>query len=279
MKQGDDVYVLNRNTRKQPEGATLIEADRYQLGDILKSYKFDAVIDVNSYTGEEITLLLDALPSVTNYVFISTSAVYPNDAKQPFEETLQMGHNAYAQVYGSNKMDAERILNERMPHAYILRPAYIYGPYNDLYREAFVFDCARNKRPFYIPEKGEMTLQFIHVRDLCRLVDQLLIQQPEDKIYNVGNQQLISVRDWVSLCYEVVDEELSIIEVDKKINPLQYFSFNDYQYEVAVHRQTKLIGETIDLKEGLVESWQWYQENEDLVTKQDYQKFIDETLK
>ena len=43
---GDEVYVLNRNTKKQPENTTLIEADRMQLGDKLKDYRFDVVLDI-----------------------------------------------------------------------------------------------------------------------------------------------------------------------------------------------------------------------------------------
>ncbi len=36
VKKGEDVYVLNRNSRKQPEGVKLIEADRHQLFLILR---------------------------------------------------------------------------------------------------------------------------------------------------------------------------------------------------------------------------------------------------
>ena len=38
VAKGDDVYVINRNTRKQSKGVTLLEADRHRLGDLLRSY-------------------------------------------------------------------------------------------------------------------------------------------------------------------------------------------------------------------------------------------------
>ena len=41
VKKGDNVYVLNRNSRPQSKGVTLIEADRNALGNILKNYNFD----------------------------------------------------------------------------------------------------------------------------------------------------------------------------------------------------------------------------------------------
>jgi dTDP-D-glucose 4,6-dehydratase len=40
----------------------------------------------------------------------------------------------------------------------------------------------------------------------------------------------------------------------------------------------EMIKTTIDFKEGLKESWAWYQNNENLVNKRDYQLFIDENL-
>jgi len=45
VAKGNDVYVLNRNTRKQAKGVTLIKADRHNLGEILHPYEFVVVID------------------------------------------------------------------------------------------------------------------------------------------------------------------------------------------------------------------------------------------
>lgn len=50
--------------------------------------------------------------------------------------------NKYWGEYGIGKIEAERGLLARVPAAYILRPPYLYGPMNNVYREAFVFDCS-----------------------------------------------------------------------------------------------------------------------------------------
>ncbi|MEG0286437.1 MAG: NAD-dependent epimerase/dehydratase family protein [Vagococcus sp.] len=278
VAKGEEVYVLNRNNKKQSEGVILIEGDRYNLGDILADYSFDVVVDANAYTAEEINLLLEALPSVKDYVFISTSAVYPEDLEQPFKEEQKVGENAYWQSYGTNKIEAEELLMSKVPQAYIIRPAYIYGPYNNAYREAFVFDCAKEKRPFYVPGNGEMKLQFIHMIDICRMVDQLITTHPEQQIYNAGNEELVTINEWVKLCYEAVGQELEIIQVNSDVKSTNYFSFADYQYEVDVSKQMKLIGETYNFEQGIKESWAWYQNNEDIVNKREYQAFIDNNL-
>lgn len=89
---GYDVYVLNRNSREQSAGVKLIEADRHNLGDILKNYHFNIIIDT-AYCSKDIDLLLHSLRSYDDYIFISSSAVYPEWCKQPFAEDSQLGTN------------------------------------------------------------------------------------------------------------------------------------------------------------------------------------------
>ena len=41
VSKGENVYVINRNTKKQSIGVKLIECDRHFLGDRLKNIHFD----------------------------------------------------------------------------------------------------------------------------------------------------------------------------------------------------------------------------------------------
>ena len=50
VAKGDEVYVLNRNTRPQSAGVKLIQADRHAIGDSLQGLHFDLVVDT-AYTG------------------------------------------------------------------------------------------------------------------------------------------------------------------------------------------------------------------------------------
>ncbi|WP_281550330.1 NAD-dependent epimerase/dehydratase family protein, partial [Murimonas intestini] len=161
FKNNNEVFVLNRNTKKQLDGVHLIEADRHNLGNILKEYNFDVVLDICAYTGEDVSDLTDALPDgVKDYILISSSAVYPETNVQPFTEEQEIGSNSIWGNYGTNKIEAEKILPSRMPAAYILRPPYLYGPMQNVYREPFVFECALSNRVFYIPKDGTMKMQF-----------------------------------------------------------------------------------------------------------------------
>ena len=41
ISAGDDVYVLNRNSREQSAGVKPIRADLHALGDVLRRFAFD----------------------------------------------------------------------------------------------------------------------------------------------------------------------------------------------------------------------------------------------
>ena len=185
VNKGDEVYVLNRNHHPQVEGVTLIEADRHDLQDVLKPYEFDIVLDVTAYTREDVVDLLKGLGTFRDYIMISSSAVYPEDNPQPFTERQALGANHFWGKYGTDKISAEAVLLQEVPEAYILRPPYLYGPMNNVYREAFVFDCALAGRKFYLPRKGEMGLQFFYIEDLCRMIDAILEKKPQNHIFNV----------------------------------------------------------------------------------------------
>lgn len=277
-EQGYEVYVLNRNTKPQVEGVTLIEGDRHNLGNKLKNLYFDVVADITAYDASDVIDLCDALGSYTQYFMISSSAVYPEDGVQPFQEDTKKAVNKFWGKYGTNKIDAEKALLERVPDAYILRPPYLYGPFNNVYREAFVFDCARNNRKFYLPGDGDMELQFFHVKDLCRFMEILINTKPEEHAFNVGNADAVSIKDWVTLCYACLNKTPEFVNVYKDIEQRNYFSFYNYQYFLDVEKQQKLMPETIPLNEGLVQSLKWYMANENEVKKKPFIHYIDENL-
>lgn len=278
VKKDYEVYVLNRNTRPQSEGVTLIEADRENLGDALQHYHFDVIIDVNAYTEDDINALLDAVGSFGEYVFISSSAVYPEHALQPFEEETVIGENVFWGKYGTDKIAAEKALQKRVPNAYILRPPYLYGPMNNVYREAFVFDCAMQGRKFYLPKDGQMKLQFFHVKDLCRFMEVILEKKPERHIFNVGNKEAITILDWVKLCYQAAGKEVTFENVYHDIEQRNYFSFYNYEYYLDVQEQFKLMPQTESMETGLNEAFTWYQANQDKVMKKAYMEYIDQYL-
>lgn len=278
VKQGWQVWALNRDSKEQLPGVNLIQADRRQLGDVLGGLQFDAVIDAVAYDAPEVESLLSALEGRPVYVLISSSAVYPETLPQPFTEEMPVGANRIWGEYGMGKVRAEAAAQRLRPDSYILRPPYLYGPMQNLYREPFVFDCAAAARPFYLPGDGSMPLHFNHIRDLCRLIAILLEKQPGVRIYNTGDPSPVTVRQWVEMCYEVVGAPCRMISVSDEHPQRSYFPFYPYGYQLDVSRQQKLLSELTPLADGLRESWQWYQRHPQEVKKRDYAGYIAQHL-
>lgn len=276
-EKGNEVYVLNRGSRPQLPNVTLIEGDRNDLGDRLKDLEFDAVLDITAYTREHVEKLVHALGRFGDYILVSSSAVYPQTNPRPFAEEQACGPNSIWGVYGTNKLAAEEYLRQAVPHAYILRPPYLYGPMQNVYREPFVFECAENNREFRIPGDGSMKLQFFHVEDLCRFMEILLEKHPAERIYNVGDPDAVTINDWVKLCYDAVGANLKTASVEG--HPQRaYFCFHEYDYCLDVSRQTALMPQVKPLAEGLKESYEWFRRNRDAVVRMPYAQYIDANI-
>lgn len=279
VSSGNEVTVLNRGSRAQISGVNHIKADRMKLGNTLNGRCFDLILDITAYTEEHIKALLNSGVSFKDYIFISSSAVYPETNPQPFTEEQTCGFNSIWGDYGMNKLRAEQYLRAAVPNAYILRPPYFYGVYENLYREAFPFDCAIQNRPFYIPQNGEMKLQFFNVSDLCRFIEIILDKHPENRVFNVGNKDLVTVREWVELCYKAAGKSPELISVNKEIPQRDYFCFYPYEYALDVSKQNKLMTNTVSLEQGLKEEFEWYKSNPDSVYyRKPYIEYIEKNL-
>ena len=279
VAKGNDVTVINRGSRPQVTGVTHIDCDRTSLGDRLNGKRFDLILDITAYTEEHIKTMLESGVNFDDYIFISSSAVYPETNPQPFTEEQPCGYNSVWGDYGMNKLKAEEYLQTNVPNAYILRPPYFYGIYENLYREAFPFDCAMQDRAFYIPQNGDMKLQFFNVSDFCRFVEILIDKHPENHVFNVGNKDIVTVKEWVELCYKAAGKNTEFASVSKDIPQRDYFCFYDYEYVLDVSKQNELMPDTVPLEQGLKKEFDWYRNNPDSVYyRKPYMEYIDNNL-
>lgn len=276
--KGHEVYVLNRNTRPQSDGVILINNDRHDLGGSLRNIYFDLIIDVTAYNEEDVRDLTDSLGDFGRYIMISSSAVYPETLEQPFKEEQECGFNIHWESYGTNKINAEKYLTKKVPDAYIIRPPYLYGKMNNLYRESFVFECAEKNMPFFIPKDGKMQLQFFDIEDLCRLIERISETEPQCHIINAGNPETVDINEWVKLCYGVLGKTPEIRYVSDEINQRLYFPFRDYEYVLDVTNQESVMTDVKPLETGLKQSYDWYKNNSGLIIRKYYIQYIKENL-
>lgn len=278
VKAGHEVFVLNRGTKEQVKGINLIQADRNELGNCLDGMFFDTIVDISAYNKKDIENLLSKKMKFDNYFFISTSAVYAETLEQPFNEDQPTGGNSLWGAYGENKLEAEHELLSKVPDAYILRPPYLYGPMQNLYRELFVFDQADKKRKFYVPKNGTMKLQFLHIEDLCKIIENIIETKPEQHIFNVGNAESVSINKFVELCYEAAGADLEKVFVFKDVKQQDYFPFSDYEYTLDVTRMCEILPVQKDLLEGLKESYIHHKKKQEKIKTKAYTRFINKNF-
>jgi len=276
--KGHTVYVLNRGSRPQAPNVTPIIADRHSLGNKLKHFTFDAVIDVTSYDQNDVDDLLNGLEHFDRYILISSSAVYPENTLPPFSEKVPTGPNSIWKSYGTGKKAAEEALLKRVPDAYILRPPYLCGPMNNLYREAFVFECAELDMPFYIPQKGEMKLQFCHIGDLSRFIEIIISRTPQNHTFNIGYPEPVRTIDWIDMCYKAVGKAPAYRYVPENIPQRSYFPFYDYEYILDVSEMLALMNDLTPLQQSLNSSYEWFRNNRELIVRKPFFRYIEEKL-
>ena len=82
VSKDNDVTVINRGSRPQVNGVAHISCDRTALGERLNGKHFDLILDITAYTSEHIKTLLNSGITFDDYIFISSSAVYPETNPQ-----------------------------------------------------------------------------------------------------------------------------------------------------------------------------------------------------
>lgn len=278
-----DVYILNRGSapvwNEKINQLVCDRNDENKIEKILRPYQFDIVVDVNGLDEKQAEKLCNALDcsKIETFIFISSSAVYDvNNLVIPFSETDNLGTNTYWTDYGTNKIQAEKYytmeFNDTNTKLIMLRPPYVYGENNYVQRESFIFEHIYYNKPVIIPVSN-VKLQFIYTYDLAEIIVDL-IDKAKDKvnIYNVGNTNYVTARQWVEECASVVGNPAEIIEYDYKANGRSvrdFFPFNDYDNVLDVSKIKNVSNHETNFKTGLKSAFEWFLNNKENIQFKD----------
>lgn len=272
-----DVYILNRGSapvwNEKINQLICDRNDENKIEKILRPYQFDIVVDVNGLDEKQAEKLCNALDckKIETFIFISSSAVYDvNNLVIPFSETDNLGANTYWGDYGTNKIQAEKYytmkFNDTNTKLIMLRPPYVYGENNYVQRESFIFEHIYNNKPVIIPVSN-VKLQFIYTYDLAEIIVDLIDKtKGKVNIYNVGNTNYVTARQWVEECASIVGNPAEIIEYDYKSNGRSvrdFFPFNDYDNVLDVSKIKNVSNHETDFKTGLKSAFEWFLKNKE----------------
>ena len=266
-----DVSILTRGRLPVEYGGLIrhYRADRCDPASLwkLSRERFDAVVDVSAYTAADAVSLLPALnlDEGTRYVLVSSGAVYlPSGA--PLAEDAPRGRNEVWGAYGQGKLEVERLLaGEQAKLGFaltILRPAYLYGPGNNLYREAYLFDRLERGLAVPVPAGGART-QFLHIDDFARLVASVLGAKPWGaEAFNCAHPEAVGWDRLVRAAAAAVGVEPCIapVEAGNDLEAREFFPFRDQTYLLDVGKAARfgLTQPSVALAEGMRSAYTWY---------------------
>jgi nucleoside-diphosphate-sugar epimerase len=224
LEGGAEVTLLHRGvTAASDVGVTTVLGDRSQPDGLagLGESRFDAVLDMSAYFSDWTRASAEALTGrISQYVFISSGAVYRPSAELPWPETTPYGPTPIWGRYGEEKVASEQLLwaarQEGRYGVTAFRFPFILGPANFADRESFVFSRLEAGRPILLPGNGQAVNQFVYVEDAARAIVAAL-ERPDvadGEAYNCTYPRGITNRGWVELCADVAGLDARIVPVD-----------------------------------------------------------------
>jgi nucleoside-diphosphate-sugar epimerase len=265
--QGHQVTLLNRGTRAISLPTML--ADRDDAAAVQRSlagHSFDVVVDTSCRDAKQALTAARALENrYGRYVMVSAPAVYDDDAPRPLRESsLADGALSWTE-YGINKAHAEAALRRFCgPRLTIVRPGYVYGPYNSFARETFVWSRVLRNRPVFVPGNGATRLSFVYAPDLARLVVSLAQHdKASGRTLNVAHAEPLTFDAWVHEVASAAQVRARIVHVPHGTLGLparDFFPFRDRDTTLDVstlHADMELSAPT-PMAEGLAQTFTAY---------------------
>lgn len=282
---GYSVHVLNRGRFPlNIPGVTEYSCNRRKLNDLKKTLPkltYDTVIDFCAKFPNDITAFLENLPGrVRQYILISSCLVYEHTHDYPkFEDSPRLSAQGPGLVgeYFFNKYlletEAKEICGLKNIPLTILRPAYIYGPYNYIPGESYFFDLLLSGRPIPAPADSLSLFQFVYVQDVAQILLKC-IGKPEvfGNEYNLSAPECISYGKLMDVLSGLTDRELetevySIEEIEEKDIPLPFPLKHHELYAGETIARTLNFNYT-PFAQGMRETFSFYKKNLSSIKKQ-----------
>ena len=178
---GFELHVVNRgNYPMDLDRVNQYKCDRHSprmIARLVPDIKFDALVDFCAYEPGEIKPVIEALGSrIGQYVFFSTASVcVPGDGfldeNAPMLEMPADDSDAVS-AYIRKKIELERELADACAKSginyTILRPTFIYGPFNYAPRETYFIKLIAKQGVVPIPVDAGARFNFVYVIDVAQ---------------------------------------------------------------------------------------------------------------
>jgi len=215
------------------------------VGDPAKAKEISSsLLDVTRLYDDMVLVYLDKNPEC-RYLFLSSGAVYGDVFKEPVDEhsgsTIPINNITSANFYTMSKLYAEVKHRARQDLSIVdIRVFNIFSHTQDLNARFFITDIIRaitNKTVLEV-SNGDMTRDFIHPSDFCRLIDIILTSKPCNYAVDCFSKApidkwelLIKMRERYGLEWSTVDGNV----INATGNKENYFSLNKKARELGYY--------------------------------------------
>ena len=200
------------------------------------------------------------ITAVSRVIHISTDEVYGSLVEGSASEDLILKPNSpYAASKAASDLIARSFYQTHKLPIIVTRCSNNYGPYQNpekLIPLAITNLLLGKKVPIY--GTGKNVREWIHVKDHCRAIAYIALHGKVGEIYNIGGRNSAQNITLINKLLEIIGLDSSCVEYveDRKGHDLRY-ALND----------SKLLSlgfkELIDFEEGLKQTVQWYEANQD----------------
>ena len=175
---------------------------------------FDAVVDFCGYEPGDISSVIRALPGrIRQYIFLSTSSVYApggHTLKTETSEVLSDFEGGTVDDYIRKKAELEEELKASCAEAgieyTILRPAFIYGPFNYAPRESWYVQQICEGRPIPVPTDASAGFSFVYVMDVADIINLCIAdERAYGQIFNLASPESQTYQTFMNVLKECSD--------------------------------------------------------------------------
>ena len=252
--------------------------DHESIDNLFKQEQFEVVCNLaaqagvrysienpKAYIDSNISGFLNILEGCRNHkvkhlVYASSSSVYGENKKVPFETTDNVDHPI--SLYAATKKS-----NELMAHTYGhlygfkttgLRFFTVYGPWGRPDMAYYLFaDAISKNQPIKVFNNGQMERDFTYIDDIVHGVTKIIESDIEErlhyKIYNIGNNNTESLTDFIATIEKAIGKKAI-----KEMFPMQPGDVPRTFADIHALKQDYNYSPNTDIKFGIEKFINWF---------------------
>lgn len=199
--------------------------------------QYDAVVDFCAYEPGDCSTLLRSLNiKAAQYILLSTADVYAREIRAPKDESAPLQDHlgdcmAADYMWKKRKLETEaaQVCGDIGMGLTIIRPAFIYGPFNYAPRESFFIEKIIKGQPLPVPTDSDSEWNCVFVTDIARAICACAEKQDVSvgQAYNLSAPEVVTYKTFIETLREVSDRPfttsgVTVSEVLEKNIPLPF---------------------------------------------------------